>query len=389
MTSFYSLSKKRLTASACIAGVLSLTSPAWGQTDTNSTGIDLDALLEMDLEKVLDIQSAGRGQVGSFGSRLSTGDNKVNVNGYVTNEYIDAQNGTSTYDNHYFNVLVGSQITKQVNAEIQLEYEHGGEVIQARYAQVDFKLHDAFVIRTGKFLVPINTFNEFLYPEYINKSISRPFTNRNITPTAWAEVGVQVRGQIKLGKKITPFYSIYSVNGLEGEAGADIRGMRNNSRDKNNDNKAFGGRLGFTSTFGLEAGAGVYNGKYTADGKDNLFISAFDAGYANNNLTLRAEVNMANIEATDTSNVQTDTDRFGGAFQASYIIKKHYEPVVRYDFIDYGDSSNPSSNKNRIYIGFNYLVSSTINIKTGYEIITNEGTDVDDNVFAVQFALGF
>ncbi|MEL7146003.1 MAG: hypothetical protein AAFO69_06520 [Bacteroidota bacterium] len=345
--------------------------------------ISLEELLEMDIEKMVELQSSGRGEVGSFGYRLGDNDSRFNIHGYTTNEFISAQNGVSTFDNHYYNLFVGSSIGDKIFAEIQLEYEHGGEEIQARYAQLDYKVNDALIIRTGKFLVPINVFNEYLYPEYINKAISRPFMNRNITPTAWAEVGVQLRGSFAMGEQTRGFYSAYVVNGLEGEEGGDIRSMRNNHRDKNSDNKAFGGKFGIKNG-GLELGTGVYTGKYTADGELGLTIFSVDAGYVNSGLTLRAEYNMANMQTT-----ARDIVRTGASATASYIIKDKVEPILRYDFMNWDDETDPTKDKNRIYAGINYLISNTMNLKFGYEFITNEGAEIDDNVLAFQLALGF
>lgn len=345
--------------------------------------VSLEELLEMDLEKIVELQSGGRGDVGSFGYRLGGFDSKFQVHGYVTNEFVSQQESINTFDNHYYNLLLGSQIGDKIFAEIQLEYEHGGEEIQARYAQVDIKVSDAFIIRTGKFLVPINTFNEYLYPEYINKTISRPFVNRNITPTAWAEVGVQLRGNFDLSSSMKGFYSAYMVNGLEGAEGGDIRSMRGNNRDKNNDNKAIGGRFGI-NTDKIEFGAGLYNGKYTPDGLYGLTIFSVDAGYLTNGLTMRVEYNLANMETS-----AVDISRNGASAMVSYIIKEKFEPVVRYDFMNWDDPSNPTKDKSRLYLGINYLIASTMNAKIGYEIINNEGTDLDDNVFAIQLALGF
>ncbi|MEO9965283.1 MAG: hypothetical protein ABJF11_05825 [Reichenbachiella sp.] len=345
--------------------------------------ISLEELLEMDLEKIVELQSGGRGEVGSFGYRLGTTNSAFQVHGYVTNEYIDQQGSTSTFDNHYYNLLLGSQIGGKIFAEIQLEYEHGGSEIQARYAQIDYKVSEAFIIRTGKFLVPINTFNEYLYPEYINKTISRSFMNRNITPSAWAEVGLQFRGNFDMSSSLRGFYSVFIVNGLEGDEGGDIRSMRGNDRDKNSDNKAVGGRFG-VNTDKFEVGAGLYNGKYTADGQYGLTIFSADAGYVTDGLTIRAEVNVAKMETS-----VEDITRNGASATISYLIAEKFEPVVRYDFMNWDDATDPTKDKSRVYLGLNYLIANTMNAKVGYEIINNDGTDVDDNVFAVQLALGF
>ena len=377
------LTKRKLNISLCFFSCFFTFFICSNQATAQVDDISLEELLEMDIEKMVELQSAGRGDVGSFGYRLGNNASKFNVHGYTTNEFIDAQNGVSTFDNHYYNLFVGSSIGDKIFAEIQLEYEHGGEEIQARYAQIDYKVNDALIIRTGKFLVPINVFNEYLYPEYINKAISRPFINRNITPTAWAEVGIQLRGSFAMGEKTRGFYSAYVVNGLEGDEGGDIRSMRNNHRDRNADNKAFGGKFGLKAG-GLELGTGVYTGKYTTDGEFGLTIFSVDAGYIDGGLTLRAEYNMANMETG-----AGDIIRTGASATASYIIKDKIEPIVRYDFMNWDDPTNPQRDRSRIYTGINYLISNTMNVKFGYEFITNDGQEVDDNVLAFQLALGF
>ncbi|MGB3469120.1 MAG: hypothetical protein WBA74_27790 [Cyclobacteriaceae bacterium] len=346
--------------------------------------ISLEELLDMDIEKMVELQSAGRGDVGSFGYRLGNTDSRFQIHGYTTNEFISQQESVNTFDNHYYNLFVGSNIGSKIFAEIQLEYEHGGEEIQARYAQVDYKVSDALIIRTGKFLVPINTFNEYLYPEYINKAISRPFINRNVTPTAWAEVGLQLRGNFKLSEKMTGFYSAYVVNGLEGDEGGDIRAMRNNHRDRNADNKALGGKFGLKVS-GFELSTGIYNGKYTRDGEHGLTIFAIDAGYNKKGLSLRAEYNSATL-GTSLDNI----NRSGSSVTASYIIADKIEPVVRYDFMNWDDPADATKDKSRTYVGVNYLISNTMNFKFGYEFISNDGDEqLDDNVLAFQLALGF
>jgi hypothetical protein len=345
---------------------------------------ELKELLDMDLADLAELQVSGRGDVGSFGYRLSSDSSKVHIHGYTTNEYFDGQNSVSTFDNHYFNLFVGANIRGIIFPEIQLEYEHGGEEIQIRYAQVDIKISDAFIIRTGKFLLPSTSFNEYLYPEYINKNISRAFIDRNIVASAWAEVGVQIRGSFnKNGWQ--PFYSVYIVNGLQGEEGGDIRGMRNNHRDKTNDNKAIGGRIGFNKG-SFEIGSMLYNGAYSADGKLNLMITGADAAYRTKKLNLRAQYLVANMEVTPVYGA--DITRDGFLMEASYIFGKRIEPVMRYDQIDF-DDADVTKNKQRFTLGLNYRISSTAVAKISYEVISNDGLSVDDNLFGLQLAVGF
>ncbi|MEK6614877.1 MAG: hypothetical protein AABZ32_02025 [Bacteroidota bacterium] len=346
-------------------------------------------LLDMDMEKVLELQQGGRGDAGGFGHRLGDEESKIAIHGYTTNEYVDQEGtkGRNKFDNHYFNVFISGQIGKKLFAEIQLEYEHAGTELGARYAQVDYKLHDLLVIRTGKFLVPISTFNEYLYPEYINKTWNRPYANYDIIPVAWAETGVQLRGQYKM-KDITPYYAIYMVNGLEGPEGGKIRNMRDNADEANHPNKAVGGKIGFTYK-GLEVSGGAYNGKYTKDGKLNLYIGAADVIYKGKALSVRGEYALANMEKwVIADSTKSMIDRHATSITAAYIIKKRFEPVVRHELLNYG-STDESKTKSRLTVGLNYLITNTANIKLSYEIITNKVKEVDDNRIAIQMAIGF
>ena len=89
------------------------------------------------------------------------------------------------------------------------------EEIEVRYAQLDFKLlpnSDALILRTGKFLTPAGEFNEYLYPEYLNKGINRAYVNREIVPSAWGEVGIQLRGKFNTEDSaavVKPYLMLY------------------------------------------------------------------------------------------------------------------------------------------------------------------------------------
>lgn len=360
-------------------------------------------LLDMDMEKILELQQGGRGDAGGFGQRLGSTfeygeDVKFGIHGYVSNEYYKLKS-YETFDQHYFNVFVSGQIGKKLFAEIQFEYEHSGKEVGSRYAQLDWKLHDLLVIRTGQFIVPISVFNEYLYPEYINKAISRPYTNFKVIPAVWTETGLQFRGQKKIGDFI-PNYALYIVNGLQGPEGASTRNLRYNDRDKKHSNKAVGGKVGLMYK-GLEFSGGAYNGKYTEDGKLGLTLGAADLIYKTKSLTMHATYSMLNMEkwvVKDTTKGMIN--RGAASVQVSYIIKKRFEPIVRYDFVDFDndwDTKNKiGKDKTRVTIGLNYLITNTANLKVSYEIINGkEGElakeDFDDNdvLIGVQLAIGF
>lgn len=330
---------------------------------------------------------------GGFGADLAKNVSFVNFNGYITNEFFAAQKSNTTFDNHYFNIFISSQLTDKIFIEGQLEYEHGGQDIDVRYAYADYKISEAFVVRSGKFLVPAGQFNEYLYPEYLNKTVSRAWVNREISPSAWAEVGVQLRGRLGSNEDAMPFYSVYVVNGLSG-ATSSIRSLRGNSRDtKNggNDNKAVGGAFGVDLGSDITLSANYYSGKYTEDNKLNLSILGASFYMNKEKFHIWGEYHMANQEAyadyTDASLGSFDLKKNGFYLQGGFMVTDKLEPVVRYDQITLDGA--PEGDRSRITLGANYYLAKTAVVKVNYELISDDGVDADDNVFGVQLSVGF
>ncbi|WP_420318906.1 hypothetical protein [Ekhidna sp.] len=344
---------------------------------------DFDATVDDDKKKTA---------TGGFGADLAKNVSFVNFNGYITNEFFSVQGSNTTFDNHYFNIFISSQLTERIFIEGQLEYEHGGKDIDVRYAYADYKVSEAFVIRSGKFLVPAGQFNEYLYPEYLNKTVSRAYVNREISPSAWGEVGVQVRGRLGSGDGATPFYSVYVVNGLNGET-SSIRSLRGNDRDTRggNDNKAFGGAFGVDVGDDITVSANYYSGKYTPDNELNLSIIGASFYMNKEKYSLWGEYHMADQEAyndfTDPSLGSVTLKKNGFYVQGGYMFTDKLEPIVRYDAISLDGA--PEDDRSRITLGANYYLAETAVVKVNYELVSDDGADGDDNVFGVQLSIGF
>lgn len=336
-------------------------------------------------------EDKGKGRSGSFGKRLSSISNFVSINGFVTNEFHVPEGGISTFDQHYFNLFATAELNDRILAEIQLEYEHGGEEIEVRYAQLDFKLlpnSNALILRTGKFLTPAGEFNEYLYPEYLNKIINRAYVNREIVPSAWGEVGIQLRGMLfsdDSTKNVKPYYSLYVVNGLQGDSGGSIRGFRGNNRDKTDSNKAFGGNLGIEVGKHVNLSANYYTGKYAADGSLNLSIAGISGHYDNGTASIYGAYHMANQELDGGGELKKN----GFYIQGGYKIGEKVEPILRYDQIDLDDPGFLEGNRQRISLGLNYHIFQNAVVKCHYDIVSDDGTNTDNNILSFQFAIGF
>lgn len=337
------------------------------------------------------------GETGSFGYRLTSYGVSPYVHAYTTAEWFDQQGGINTFDLHYFNVFIGADILGKIVPEVQLEHEHGGGEIGVRFAQVDMKVYPLLTVRVGSFLVPVGVFNEYLYPEFISKTADRPFVMREIVPSSWQEVGVQLRGVYDFGQGRNVSYAVFAVNGLEQlddpttpeiEDGGAIRDMRANFEDESDGDKAIGGRLGIEPFDGIRIGGSYYSGAYTVDGEQRLTIMDADAGVSWRDLTLRAEFVSAQQETAANGTLEKQ----GFYVIAAYKILSRIEPVVQYDSIRL--DGDPANDRDRITAGFNWYPYPTdlpsAVVKVNYEMTTDDGPeDTEDDKFILQLSMGF
>lgn len=332
-----------------------------------------------------------QGGVGSFGRSLSHLTSFVSLNGYATNEFLYYQNGKMSLDNHYFNLLASAEISKHIFAEIQMEYEHGGSQLNDRYAIIDYKFNDLFILRTGKFLVPAGEYNEYLYPEYMAKGVNRTYVNEEIIPVSWGEVGIQLRGKLNAKNDSSifkPYYSLYIVNGLKGPSAGAIRYMRGNVVDAAKQ-PAVGGnigtRIGKYSNFQFNYYYGDYDSSTTLD----LTILGTSFSFDNNKFSFYGEYHNAQQEyypnfSLNDSKLTLNKYGFYGQIAYNY---KNFEPVFRYDQIRLDGA--PAGDRDRYTFGVNYYFYDNCVFKINYEIIKNKGIDNKDNVFSMQIAVGF
>ena len=350
-----------------------------------------DNIFDMNLEDLMEVDIR-TGKPGWFGNQLEQLGFEPYVHGYASMIYRDHDfnrgRRIDTFDMHYFNIIVGTNIGEKIAAEVLLEYEHGGDDMGVRYGIIDYKIADPVILRMGKFLVPMGRFNEYLSPEYANKLPDRPYCLWQIVPIVWAETGVQLRGEFELPSKQSMSYAFYIVNGLEQSAGegGSIRSMRQNNRDSNNSSKAYGGRIGFMPFEELEVGVSYYTGAYTTDGNQDLSIMDFHAEYQKKELTLRGEYVRANQETSG-----SDLDKNGFYAEAAYRINSHYEPVIRYDQTDLDDGSGHDIKRSTIGLVYypEPVLHPMFNFKISKSVVHDDGAGDRQDEFVAQCVIGF
>lgn len=357
--------------------------------------VDLD-LRSLSLEELMQIE-INPGGTGGFAVQLRELDTDLYLHAYTAAWYrtndLNRGRDFNTFSLQYFNVMLGANIHEKVVSEILLEYEHGGNELGIRYGLVDYKLDDRLILRAGKFLMPMGKFNEYLYPEYINKLNDRPYCLWQVVPSVWAEIGAQLRGNVEFGDEQSVNYAIYMVNGLEQSAnddgtvgeGGSIRGMRNNFRDYNDGDKAFGGRIGIKPVEQIEVGGSYYDGAYSIDGEHRLSIVDFDAEFSTDRITARGEYVRA-VQGTSSGDLVKD----GFYAELAYRVTRLLEPVFRFDQADLGEGMETVQRSTFGVVLYPVPdLKSRFNIKFNQSIIHNDGTGSTDNEFVVQWALAF
>lgn len=227
---------------------------------------------DIELENMLNGE-INAGSTGSFGYNLNKMNQELGINTYVhAYTTFDAKKETTKplgFDSLYYNLFVGVNIKDFLATEVQYENEHGGSEYEVRVGQIDLLLNPLFNLRVGKFLVPIGTFNSYLYPEYITKAPVRPFALREIIPVTWSDIGFQFFGKYEFGIDKNINYSLFMINGLKDKTDlskaevsyvGNIRDMRGNNEEEDKSDKGIGGRVGITPVDGLELSLSGYNG---------------------------------------------------------------------------------------------------------------------------------
>jgi len=290
------------------------------------------------------------------------------------------------FDNHHFNLILVGEVTENLFAAFEVEYEHGGEEIAMEYGYFGYTGFTDVSILAGKFIVPFGRFNKDLHPTTMNKVPDRPHGFRDILPQTYNDVGLWVTGAKAMGDDNRVVFDVYVVNGLAGADGGGIRGMRDNNEDVDDD-KALGGRLGFEAPFtGFDLGASVYSGRYAeaATGESlRLTMLGLDGSYQWNGLVLRGEVIRAMQDATG-----GDLTKTGGYAQASYLLDNGIvEPVVRFSTRDMpGDGLDQS----RVSAGVSLYLSASSSVRLAYSVNTEKsGFESDNDTFVAQFNIIF
>lgn len=322
---------------------------------------------------------------------------------------LDASSDNVNYNMTSFNpILLWRHGDKFLfESELEMEYMNNQFSLNLGYANASYIITNGMVLKVGKILIPFGTFGEKFHPSWVNKFSSAPLGVGHDGMLPMADIGVEIRGGIQIGKSKLN-YSIYSVNGPRIKDGTEEpteAGMLSfeNANDNNN-NKAFGSRIGFLpfSNSSLEIGISGYyakpgSGESPFKGnalnedlnykKVTALLTAFDISFVKilnplkSLIDIKGQYNNSNISTATYFNPE-DTTRYTFTNKASsyYVLLairpilldneflKKLELVGRYSVYNTPMGSLWESNQSQIEFGLNYWFNWRTVLKTSFQI---------------------
>ncbi len=294
------------------------------------------------------------------------------------------------FDNHHFNLIGIGNIIGDLFAAGELEIEHSGAEFALEYGYLLYNGIPHARIAGGKFIVPFGRFNKDLHPSWISKVPGRPEGFSRVLPGTYSDIGVWVAGGFPLrpGGLDRVTYDLFIVNGLQGDPGADIRGMRpeGEPEDEENDAKSVGGRLGLVLGNGFDIAASAYRGKYNQEEGLYLTFVGADAAYIRNGFEVRGEWVTA-LQDIPGDDRWTKTGAYG---QVSYLVQK-VEPAVRFSWQNFPAAEEADRDLWRIEVGGSYYISPSSSIRLYYSHNAERKVDPepDNDSMIAQFNIVF
>lgn len=370
-----------------------------------------DALAAQERESILEeVREEIRGRT----EPLLPGMTNLAIGGGAVFSYQDRKNVDSTFGLGFAPTILWKPTDRLLfETQIALALTDEETEVELHMAQFSYLLNDYLTVGAGRFFIPFGTFWERWHPSWVNKAATMPLIyERGLVGSTG--LGVQLRGGAPIGKtKIN--YAAYFVNGPDFEtsfASAGHLGLEN-FRDNNND-KSFGGRVGFLPIPELEFGYSFLTGRVGDSGSSfsgvDTFIHGVDLSYAREferikgRLDVRAEAIWVDTDRAIFTGpfdpFTFDNKRNGWFLQAAYrptkvdltlgpgIELKNVEFVVRYDQLRESGPGPLGADRDRLTLGFDYWIQPHMVVKTAYSHDNAKGDEDEDGIF-LQIAVGF
>lgn len=266
---------------------------------------------------VVDTEKSYNG-MGAAASKVYYSKSPLSIGGYGEMFYASKEDATNVADVYRFVPYIGYRFNDNIVLNVELEFEHGGSgnstskpagsstddgKVIVEFMYLDFMLSDNFNLQVGHLLTPMGLVNLRHEPTLFN-TVQRPNTEKYLIPSTWHSTGVLAYGNIgDTGFK----YNAGIIQALDFDTtGAGNKGTIRDARlgsSKNSvmNNIAFVGRLDYTATEGLLAGASLYYGSATQGSVSGPTAMIYDAhlSYENSGFKTKAVYSATQIDDAD------------------------------------------------------------------------------------------
>src|SRR5436190_282289 len=342
------------------------------------------------------------------------GTTKFHIAGFGTGTF-EARNGRVSNFSATFNPIFLWELSPKLLFDSRLEIEPSGSGtnLELEYAELTYLLNDYMTLGVGEFLTPSNVFVERFEALWIDKLPDRPLAVYDgILPER--SFGLQVRGGIPLGPTRAN-YAFYVSNGPSLNVFNRSRAgtLEFNNFSDNNDDKAFGGRIGFLPLPGVEVGYGFETAQPGTQGSSFADVHSLlqsvdlnvtrDSDLLKGRIDLHAQYAWSHVDEAvyDPNGVfgfgplSFASERDGGYVQLAYRPTKmdgefvrNLELVFRWDHLSRAPSGLGVSQEGRWSFGIDYWLSPGTVVKAAYEWDNPHGEPNRDAWF-LQVATGF
>ena len=344
----------------------------------------------------------------------SLGTTKFHIAGFGVGTF-EARNGSVSNFSATFNPIFLWELSPKLLFESRLEIEPSGSGtnLELEYAQLTYLLNDYITLGAGQFLTPSNVFVERFEALWINKLPDRPqAVYDGILPER--SFGFQVRGGVPIGPTRAN-YAFYVSNGPNLNVFDPVRAgtLEFNNFSDNNDDKAFGGRIGFLPIPGVEAGYGFETAKPGTQGSSfahvRSLLQSVDVNVTRDSELLKGRIDLhAQYAWSEVDHAVYDPDgtlgfgplsftskRDGGYAQVAYRPTKldgdfvrNLELVFRWDHLSRAPSGLGAPEEERWTLGLDYWLGPGTAVKAAYEWDNPRG-ERNRNALLLQVATGF
>jgi len=340
------------------------------------------------------------------------------LTGYGTAGYADEATSNGTFDST-FNPIFLWKLSEKLffEGEAEFELEDDTTAVNLEYAMVTYTPTNWLTLIGGKFLNPFGIFRERMHPAWINKLPDKPlgYTGGANKLIASERLGFQARGVFPFRNGMRANVVLFVTNGptLVTDDPAKYGQLADDNFHDANNNKSFGGRVGFSPFPWIELGysfdffqatptsAGVEKATFTIQGFDGSVH--LERKKIHGTIDVRFEVILSegeNITYDPTGSIGFGPVGYNNERTAWYIqiayratladseVLKNLEFVIRVDGIDHPRGAPSGLDETRGTFGVNYWVGPSAVVKVAVRIANTRG-GTDDDAFLFQWVIGF